>query len=72
MKQFILAGTRSSRVRSASRFPPLTQRASISGVDGHAEPDGLELQDHGQYVKAMGGGDGAASSCIGMPINSNQ
>ena len=29
-------------------------------------------KNHGQYVKAMGGGDDAAHSCIGMPINSNQ
>ena len=29
-------------------------------------------KNHGQYVKAMGGGDDAAHSCIGMPINSNR
>ena len=29
-------------------------------------------KNHGQYVKAMGGGDDAAHWCIGMPINSNQ
>lgn len=27
-------------------------------------------QNHGQYVKAMGGGSDAAHSCIGMPITS--
>jgi hypothetical protein len=27
-------------------------------------------KNHGQYVKAMGGGDDAAHSCIGMPTNS--
>jgi hypothetical protein len=31
-----------------------------------------QYRNHGQYVKAMGGGDDAAHSCIGMPINSNQ
>jgi hypothetical protein len=29
-------------------------------------------KNHGQYVAAQGGGDDAAHSCIGMPINSNQ
>ena len=29
-------------------------------------------KNHGQYVTAMGGGDDAAHSCIGMPINSNK
>ena len=29
-------------------------------------------RNHGQYVKAMGGGDDAAHSCIGMPIVSGQ
>ena len=29
-------------------------------------------KNHGQYVKTQGGGDDAAHSCIGMPINSNQ
>ena len=29
-------------------------------------------KNHGQYVKAMGGGNDAAHSCIGMPINSNK
>jgi hypothetical protein len=29
-------------------------------------------KNHGEYVKAMGGGDDAAHSCIGMPINSKQ
>ena len=29
-------------------------------------------KNHGQYVKAMGGGDDAAHSCIGMPLNSTQ
>ena len=29
-------------------------------------------KNHGQYVKAMGGGDDAAHSCIGMPINSSK
>ncbi len=27
-----------------------------------------DYKNHGQYVKAMGGGDDAAHSCIGMPI----
>ena len=31
-----------------------------------------DYKNHGQYVKAMGGGDDAAHSCIGMPINSNK
>lgn len=29
-------------------------------------------KNHGEYVKAMGGGSDAAHSCIGMPLNSNQ
>ena len=29
-------------------------------------------KNHGQYVKAMGGGDDAAHSCIGMPVNSSK
>jgi hypothetical protein len=29
-------------------------------------------KNHGEYVKAMGGGSDAARSCIGMPINSNK
>ena len=29
-------------------------------------------KNHGQYVKAMGGGSDAAHSCIGMPINSSK
>ena len=29
-------------------------------------------KNHGEYVKAMGGGDDAAHSCIGMPINSSK
>ena len=29
-------------------------------------------KNHGQYVKAMGGGDDAAHSCIGMPITSSK
>jgi hypothetical protein len=29
-------------------------------------------KNHGHYVKAMGGGDDAAHSCIGMPINSSK
>jgi hypothetical protein len=33
---------------------------------------GTQYRNHGEYVKAMGGGDDAAHSCIGMPINSNQ
>lgn len=31
-----------------------------------------EYKNHGQYVKAMGGGDDAAHSCIGMPVNSSK
>ena len=31
-----------------------------------------DYKNHGEYVKAMGGGSDAAHSCIGMPINSNQ
>ena len=31
-----------------------------------------DYKNHGQYVKAMGGGDDAAHSCIGMPINSSK
>jgi hypothetical protein len=31
--------------------------------------DTSNYKNHGQYVKAMGGGDDAAHSCIGMPIN---
>jgi hypothetical protein len=29
-------------------------------------------KNHGDYVKAQGGGDDAAHSCIGMPLNSNK
>jgi opacity protein-like surface antigen len=29
-------------------------------------------RNHGEYVKAMGGGDDAAHSCIGMPVNSSK
>ena len=29
-------------------------------------------KNHGQYVSAMGGGDDAAHSCIGMPIQSSK
>ena len=29
-----------------------------------------DYKNHGQYVKAMGGGADAAHSCIGMPIQS--
>ena len=29
-------------------------------------------KNHGEYVKAMGGGDDAAHSCIGMPVNSSK
>jgi hypothetical protein len=32
--------------------------------------DTSDYKNHGQYVKAMGGGSDAAHSCIGMPINS--
>ena len=31
-----------------------------------------DWKNHGQYVKAMGGGADAAHSCIGMPINSSK
>ena len=31
-----------------------------------------DYKNHGQYVKAMGGGDDAAHSCIGMPVNSSK
>ena len=43
--------------------------------DAIVDTSGLKssnYKNHGQYVKAMGGGDDAAHSCIGMPINSNQ
>ena len=33
---------------------------------------GTQYRNHGEYVKTMGGGDDAAHSCIGMPINSNK
>jgi hypothetical protein len=29
-------------------------------------------KNHGDYVSQMGGGDDAAHSCIGMPINSSK
>ena len=31
-----------------------------------------DYKNHGQYVKAMGGGDDAAHSCIGMPIKASK
>ena len=46
---------------------------------GGMELDGSDLRQgvcaglaRVEYVKAMGGGDDAAHSCIGMPINSNK
>ena len=39
----------------------LTRRSSRSS----------NYKNHGEYVKAMGGGSDAAHSCIGKPINSN-
>ena len=30
------------------------------------------VKNHGQYVKAMGGGEVAAQKCAGMPLNSTQ
>jgi hypothetical protein len=30
------------------------------------------VKNHGDYVSSQGGGDDAAHSCIGMPINSNK
>jgi hypothetical protein len=34
--------------------------------------DSSDWKNHGEYVKAMGGGDDAAHSCIGKPINSRK
>ena len=31
-----------------------------------------DYKNHGDYVKPQGGGDDAAHSCIGMPINSSK
>jgi opacity protein-like surface antigen len=33
---------------------------------------GVIYKNHGDYVKAMGGGADAAHSCIGMPVNSSK
>ena len=66
------SGTRLSRARLT------TIRAFDStGLEFDVDRYGSGLKsstykNHGQYVKAMGGGDDAAHSCIGMPINSNQ
>ena len=42
------------------------------GASPKAITNTTDYKNHGQYVKAMGGGDDAAHSCIGMPINSGK
>jgi hypothetical protein len=34
--------------------------------------DSTHYKNHGEYVKATGGGDDAAHSCIGMPVGSGR
>ena len=39
----------------------------------HDDDPGTEsVKNHGQYVKAQGGGKIAAQACAGMPVNSTQ
>ena len=35
-------------------------------------PGTESVKNHGQYVKAQGGGKDAAQACAGMPLNSTQ
>ena len=38
----------------------------------HDDPGTESVKNHGQYVKAQGGGKIAAQACAGMPLNSTQ
>ena len=51
-----------SSSRSRLRWsPPLTSTPGTESV-----------KNHGQFVKAQGGGKEAAQACAGMPLNSTQ
>ena len=41
-------------------------------TDTTATPGTESVKNHGQYVKAQGGGKDAAQACAGMPLNSTQ
>ncbi len=41
-------------------------------TDTTSTPGTESVKNHGQYVKALGGGKAAAQACAGMPLNSTQ
>ena len=41
-------------------------------TDTTSTPGTESVKNHGQYVKAQGGGKFAAQACAGMPLNSTQ
>ena len=49
---------------------------SITGTlvttDTTTTPGTVSVKNHGQFVKAQGGGKAAAQACAGMPLNSTQ
>ena len=45
--------------------PPFTSATTTT-------PGTESVKNHGQYVKAQGGGKLAAQECAGMPVNSTQ
>ena len=46
--------------------------APVLTSDTTTTPGIESVKNHGQFVKAAGGGKAAAQACAGMPLNSTQ
>ncbi len=52
-------------------LPPIEEKVSAAVTEVVTTP-GESVKNHGQFVKAQGGGKIAAQACAGMPLNSTQ
>jgi hypothetical protein len=64
------APTDGSSVTLATTNPPVGWPVEFH-VSQPKFSDATHYKNHGEYVSTMGGGDDAAHSCIGMPMQSH-
>ena len=70
----ITVATLSKDGQFVSTPQPIEIKVSVPVVitDTTTTPGTESVKNHGQYVKAQGGGKVAAQACAGMPLNSTQ